>query len=86
MAQPSGAPFGAHPPHNQFFANGVEETEPDTFTDAEVEALRVVLRDAPDKGNSRAASSRTFSNGSTEVASGLALSTQSPPPESAVNE
>ena len=88
MNQPSATPFAQSSAHAQFFGNGVEETEPDSFTDAEVEALKVVVRDIPGEpsGSSRAASSRTFSNGSAEAASGPVLSTQSPPPESAVNE
>lgn len=77
--------FGPSPAQVPSYTNGVEETEPDTFTDAEVETLKVVLRDVPGvDGSSRAASSRTFSNGSVEGLNGMAVTAQSPPAESIV--
>jgi la-related protein 1 len=83
LQQSSNTSFGPAPAHTSFFSNGIEETEPDTFTDAEVNTLKVVMRDIPGEtgGSSRAASSRTFSNGSAEGVNGLAVATQSPPPE-----
>ena len=85
IARSSNTSFGSSPPQIGFFSNPVEETEPDTFTDVEVDALKVVLRDIPGEGgsSSRAPSSRTFSNGSAEGPNGNHAGTQSPPPETA---
>jgi la-related protein 1 len=82
ITQSSATSVGPSPAQVPSYTNGVEETEPDTFTDAEVDTLKVVLRDVPGvDGSSRAASSRTFSNGSVEGVNGLAVTAQSPPPE-----
>jgi la-related protein 1 len=85
--QPSTASLGSSTAQPQFLsAASIEEHETDSFTDAEVEVLRVVVRnlEPTDAGSSSGgASQRTFSNGSAEGINGLRISTDPSAPSSA---
>jgi la-related protein 1 len=86
IAQPSATSFGSSSAQTQLLNNGIEETEPDSFTDAEVEVLRVVIRNLEpgDAGSSSGSTShRTFSNGSSEGINGLRITTNPSAPNSA---
>ncbi|KIV98896.1 uncharacterized protein PV09_09342 [Verruconis gallopava] len=72
VPQASAGPFGSPSAQPPLFSNAVEETEPDSFTDSEVEVLRVVLRDLPGEtaGTTSSTSQRAQSNGLVEGVNG----------------
>jgi la-related protein 1 len=86
VAQPSAASSGSSSTQSQILNSSIQETEPDSFTDAEVDVLRVVFRNlepADADSSSGGASHRTFSNGSAEGINGLRITTNPPARNSA---